>query len=174
MRIPNACLRVNDAPPNMQIARPRHAHLCSTAPFSQSLLWSSRQQLTTQRSSRQFISRSALTHLPQVGMRMTVVHGSIVSCRGPAMLLCGGTPPVSGTADAFLFHIAARRAKNVAKATPARAPMRIPAMAPPDIWSRDLKTRKLMKSETRDECCDCLSLSVLALPLGNAKTARSD
>jgi hypothetical protein len=47
----------------------------------------------------------------------------------------GGTPPISGAADAFLFHIAARRAKKMAaasKATPASAPITTPAIAPPE------------------------------------------
>lgn len=40
-------------------------------------------------------------------------------------------------ADAFFFHIAARRAKKMAaasRATPANAPMTIPAMAPPESF----------------------------------------
>lgn len=55
----------------------------------------------------------------------------------PVMCVYGGTAPVSGTADAFFFHMVARRAKKMAaasRATPASAPITIPAMAPPESF----------------------------------------
>lgn len=49
----------------------------------------------------------------------------------------GGTTPPSDVAEAFFFHIAARRAKKIAAASnaiPASAPMTMPAIAPPDSF----------------------------------------
>lgn len=67
---------------------------------------------------------------------MSFVEASYPACPWPSLCcVCAGAAPVSGAADAFFFHIAARRAKRMAaasKTVPVSAPITIPAMAPPE------------------------------------------